>query len=204
MAETTPHLSSTLHSLWQTMLTSDVNVQAGLRRIAEAGCSLLSNCAGASVTIFEDRRPVTVGPSNDVAVALDATQYRVGQGPCLAAAVENRTIHITDVSTERRWPEFAAAAAELGVGTSLSIPLQPEDASFRAGLNVYGRGPAAFNDNDLALSAAFAAQASVMVANTRAYWAAFRHVAKSDGRNRNAQRDRTSQGHPHGHSENYR
>ena len=173
MADTTPHLSSTLHALWQTMLASDANLQAGMQRIAEAGCGLLSNCAGASITVIENNRPTTVARSNDLAVLMDETQYRVHQGPCLSAALENRTIHIEDVSTERRWPEFVTVAAKLGVGSSLSIPLQAGGASFSAGLNIYGNGPDAFDDNDMALATAFAAQASSMVANTLAYWAAF-------------------------------
>ena len=79
-------LSETLGSLSRTLLTDDANLQAGLRRVAAAGCSLLVNCSSASVTIIEHGRPSTMAATSDVAKTLDETQYRFDDGPCLTAA----------------------------------------------------------------------------------------------------------------------
>ena len=51
--------------------------------------------------------------------------------------------------------------------------MQIPDGSYRGGLNFYGVESAAFTVDDERLASAFADQASVIVANTRAYWAAF-------------------------------
>jgi GAF domain-containing protein len=168
-----PTLHSTLGSLSRALLTEDANLQAGLRRIALAGCTLLTKCAGASVTLVEKGLPTTVAATNDTALTLDESQYEVDDGPCLTAARQNQTVRIDDAATDRRWPNFVAAAGDVGVWSSLSLPLQIADESYCGGLNLYGLAPMAFSHDDEVLAQAFADQASVIVANTRAYWAAF-------------------------------
>ena len=53
---------------WHTRLTDDDNLHAALRRVADAGCHLLSNCQAASVTIIELGRPLTVASTGDAAL----------------------------------------------------------------------------------------------------------------------------------------
>ena len=159
-------LSETLGSLSRTLLTDDANLQAGLRRVAAAGCSLLANCASASVTIIERGRPSTMAATSDVANTLDETQYQSDDGPCLTAARQARTIRIDNTSTDERWPAFSRAAQQNGIASSLSIPMDLGDAAYAGGINIY----AGIED---ALAGAYAVQASVIVANARAYWASF-------------------------------
>jgi len=157
---------------WYTRLTDDENLQAALRRVAEAGCQLLSNCQAASVTVIEQGRPVTVVSTADIALAVDAAQYKVDDGPCLSAARLQRIILIDDVAADDRWPMFRDAAIDEGVRASLSIPLKLGSAA-QGGLNLYGDQPGAFADDDQDLAVGFAAQASIVIANAQAYWAAF-------------------------------
>jgi hypothetical protein len=106
---TDPALHSTFASLSRALLTEDANLQAGLRRIATAGCTLFPNCAGASVTIIEQDLPTTVAATNETALVLDESQYEVDDGPCLTAARTNRPIRIDDAATDQRWPNFVTA-----------------------------------------------------------------------------------------------
>ena len=99
---TDPTLHSTFASLSRALLTEDANLQAGLRRIATAGCTLFPNCAGASVTIIEQDLPTTVAATNETALMLDESQYEVDDGPCLTAARTNRPIRIDDAATDQR------------------------------------------------------------------------------------------------------
>src|SRR5215211_3152867 len=122
-----PALHSTLSSLSRALLTEDANLQAGLRRIATAGCTLLPNCAGASVTLVERGQATTVAATNETALMLDESQYEVDDGPCLAAARTHQSIRIDDVTTDDRWPNFVASAVDVGVWSSLSLPLQVPD-----------------------------------------------------------------------------
>jgi GAF domain-containing protein len=157
---------------WHTRLADDDDVHAALRRVAEAGCHLLSSCQAASVTIIELGRPVTVVSTGDAALAADSAQYDVDDGPCLAAARHEQVVLIDDVAVDDRWPHFGRAALAEGFRASLSIPLRL-GVTGRGGLNLYGDRPGAFTEDDQDVATGFAAQASVVVANAQAYWAAF-------------------------------
>ena len=152
-------------------VTDDADLTDGLRKVAAAGCVLLANCAGASVTIIERGRPSTAASTDDDTLALDQIQYDAGDGPCLTAARDQRVIRIDAMDTDTRWPTFTAAARAQGIGSSLSMPLELAGESV-GGLNVYGRAPDAFSAQDELLAKGFAVQASVVIANAQAYWAA--------------------------------
>jgi GAF domain-containing protein len=155
-----------------TRIVDDENLQAALRRVAAAGCQLLSHCEAASITIVERGRPTSVGSTSDTAVIIDRAQYDADDGPCLAAAREERVIGIDDITEERHWIAFRDAAVAQGVLASLSVPMFLGGET-KGGLNVYGAKRGAFSDDDERTATAFAAQASVVVANAQAYWLAF-------------------------------
>jgi GAF domain-containing protein len=168
-----PPLSETVGALAGALLTEDSNLQAALQRIADAGCSLLPDCVGASITIIEQGRPTTVGATNDTALRLDHSQYELDDGPCLTAARETQMVRIDDAASDHRWPNFTSTAAEMGIASSLSLPLPFGTETFCGGINLYGASAHGFSGDDVRLATAFADQAAVVVANARAYWAAF-------------------------------
>jgi GAF domain-containing protein len=182
MSDADARSSPRFDALWRTVVSEDANLQAVMRRVAETGRAVLADCESASITIIERGRPVTVGSSNDTAQALDDAQYSAGEGPCLAAAQEGRTIRIDDTGNDERWPRFVASARANGIRSSLSVPIDVEGADTFAGFNVYGNALGGFSDADAQLCQAFAAQASIVVANAQAYFAAFelsRNMAKA-------------------------
>ena len=73
--------SSGFDALWQTVISDDANLQAALRRVAETGCRLVTNCTSASVTLIAQGRAITVGSTNETAQALDDAQYAAREGP---------------------------------------------------------------------------------------------------------------------------
>ena len=164
--------SSALDALSRMVVSDDANLEDALRRVAISGCELLANCAAASVTLIEGDRANTVGSTNDVALLLDDTQYSHHDGPCLTAAREHRHIRIEDMSAETRWPAFLDRAGEHGIRSSLSVPLTLARPGTYGGFNVYGAVVEGFSDEDEQLCRAFAAQASIVVANVQAYWSA--------------------------------
>jgi GAF domain-containing protein len=182
MSDADAPASPRFDALWRTVVSDDPNLQAALRRVAEAGSAVLSDCDSASITVIERGRPVTVGSTNDTAQALDDAQYAAGEGPCLAAAQELRTVRIDDMATDERWPTFAARARARGITSSLSVPIDVTAPDTFAGFNVYGTARGGFSEADEQLSQAFAGQAGVVVANAQAYFAAFelsRNIAKA-------------------------
>jgi GAF domain-containing protein len=166
-------LSETIGSLSRTLLTDDANLQESLRRVAKAGCSLLANCTSASVTIIEYGRPATMASTDESAEILDEAQYAVDEGPCLTAARERKTVRIDAMAEDARWPAFRQAAQQRKVASSLSVPLDLGGDDYAGGLNIYAETTAGFTAQDEQLAGLFAIQASVIVANARAYWSSF-------------------------------
>jgi GAF domain-containing protein len=164
-------VASGFDALTRTLLTDDANLGDALRRVAGAGCGLLTNCASASVTIIERGRAITVGSTSDVAEALDDAQYSAGDGPCLTAARDRVVVRIDEADTEQRWPDFCRRALEHGVHSSLSLPLSLSGDDAWGGFNLYGSVRASFTEADEQLCQAFATQASIVVSNVQAYWA---------------------------------
>ena len=82
-------------------------------------------------------------------------------------------IRIDDTHNDERWPQFAASARANDIRSSLSVPIAVSAPDTFAGFNVYGNARGGFSDADEQLCQAFAAQASIVVANAQAYWAAF-------------------------------
>ena len=151
-------------------LTENADLREGLRRVAAAGCLLLSNCKASSVTIIQRGKPTTVASTNDIAVAIDEVQYAADSGPCLTAARNEQKIRIDEISADSRWPEFRQRAIELDIKSSLSIPLHLAVADHVGGLNIYGAVESAFTEDDELVVEAFATQASIVVTNTLVYW----------------------------------
>jgi GAF domain-containing protein len=155
----------------QRLLSEDTSLVDSLQGVAGAGCTLLGGCSASSITLIEKDRPTTVAATDDTAVALDKAQYAEGDGPCLTSAREETVISLEDATAAPRWPAFAQAASELGVGSSLSVPLSLPGDTF-GGLNLYGTEVGAFDDQDQAIARTFATQASAVVWNALAYWTA--------------------------------
>ncbi len=164
-------VSSGFDALARTLLTDDANLGDALRRVAGAGCGLLTNCVSASVTIIERERAITMGSTSDVAEALDDAEYSAGDGPCLTAARDRLVVRIDEAETDQRWPNFCRRAVEQGVHSSLSVPLRLSGDDAWGGFNIYASVPAGFTDDDEQLCEAFATQASIVVSNVQAYWA---------------------------------
>ncbi|MHA6631182.1 GAF and ANTAR domain-containing protein [Pseudonocardia sichuanensis] len=151
--------------LQELLLTSDT-VQEFLGEVAAAAARELGpdrfSCA---VTVrTHQRRPTTLGTSDSFAAALDEVQYGQDQGPCLHALRTGEIVEMTDIAADERWPRFAALAAEQGSGSALSLPLGTGPTGVVGALNVYGRTPDAFTDDDRERARRYAAQAAAAVA----------------------------------------
>lgn len=114
-----------------------------LLRLTGLAETTVEGCRAASVTLLRRDGAETVAASDPVAQGIDEAQYAAGAGPCLAASRESRMYEVPDTGNEPRWPEFAAAALERGVLSSLSTPVRVGPRSIGA-LNLYSTEPDAF------------------------------------------------------------
>lgn len=140
---------------------------SAMQRIAQAAVEAIEGAEYASVTLVSARgvltTPVAVG---DLARKCDSVQQQLGQGPCLDAAAGTETVvWVDDMATETRWPEFARAAASLGIAAMVCFTLfVSEDGSFGA-LNVHSTTPGSFDARARSLGELFAAHAAVEMAS---------------------------------------
>lgn len=128
----------------------------------------------AGLTVRDERgRPTTVVHTDDVASQIDQVQYDWDRGPCLDASRTQTMFEVEEMTTDHRWPEFAARAAERGIRSSLSMPVVA--ASYGIGaLNFYDHRPAHFDSKKQELAELFAGQCSI----TGLYW---HHVNQAQG-----------------------
>ena len=147
---------------------ADHSLESLLQRVTALAAGVLPGEPVTSVTILAGERPTTVAASGDLAQDLDMTQYRLGAGPCLAAAATGRPAQIVDTRRAVEWVEFAAAAASSGCGSVLSFPL-PVREKVSGALNVYARQFTVADRRTRDLVSRFADYAVVPVSNMYLY-----------------------------------
>ena len=122
----------------------------------------------AGISLVSDQGEVTTPVDSDELVAhIDALQYETGQGPSLSTAREHRTVRVDDLRTERRWPKFASAAADVGVRSTLCLQLFV-DADSLGALILLAREPNAFDKTSEDIGLLVASHAAIaMIAAER-------------------------------------
>jgi GAF domain-containing protein len=120
----------------RTSMMNDQQRQSALSLATSVGLRTSSRTVGCSITSRRDDGSLfTPAASGDLAVELDGVQYAAGEGPCIAATLQQRMQVIDAMAGEARWPAFAARAGAEGVHSSLSVPMRAT--SLPAALNLY-------------------------------------------------------------------
>jgi GAF domain-containing protein len=149
---------------------TDGDLESLLDDVAQLAVAQLRDCDMAGVTLIGARGPTTAVFTNPAAPEIDSAQYETGRGPCLDAFRDGEIMRIEDTKLDERWPEFAAAALEHDVRSTLSLPLRTETETIGA-LNLYSNRLEAFGDDDQ-VATVFVAHAASTLANAQAYHAA--------------------------------
>jgi GAF domain-containing protein len=89
-----------------------------------------------------------VASTDPTSQALEEAQERTGEGPCVDAYVEGRTVHTADLRRDERWPELARAVAGDGVRAVLGVPTRLEG-SLIGTLNAYARDAHPWDQTDI-------------------------------------------------------
>ena len=99
----------------------------------------------------------TVSATDDVAARLDELQFDLGEGPCWDAVGGARFVAEPDFRSDgaRRWPRFAAAAAEDEIASMFALPLAVGDLRFGA-VDLYSRRRLILDDGHIRQATAMA------------------------------------------------
>lgn len=140
------------------------DADATLVEVTRAAVELIPGCDEVSISVVLGRKKASSqAPTSELPRTVDGLQERLGQGPCLDAAYEQESVRVPDMASERRWPDFAAAACAAGAAGMLSFQLYVEDDNLGA-LNLYSRTAGAFDDESEHAGLMFAAHAAVAYA----------------------------------------
>jgi GAF domain-containing protein len=112
------------------------------------------------------RRLESRAPTGELPRVIDGIQERLGEGPCLSAVYEQKTVRLDDLRTEQRWPRFAAEVTDLGMRSMLSFQLFVTGGNLGA-LNLYSRQAHGFDEEAESIGLVFASHAAVALAGAQ-------------------------------------
>ena len=137
-----------------------------LTRVASYAVRAIPGADGAGLTLLEQDRPDTIVYTAPFVNEIDDIQYGLGQGPCITAARDGRTVMSGSLGGDHRWPKFGGRVARLGVHSVLSLPLVAPDGVVGA-MNVYAHAKNVFDDRAAELGEIFAVPAAIAVQNAQ-------------------------------------
>ena len=108
----------------------------------------------------------SVAGTSDLPHRLDELQMKYREGPCVQAALDDLIVRTEDFRSERRWPLYSAAAAELGVLSGLSFKLYTSSQTAGA-LNLFSFQAHAFDAEAETIGAVLAAHAAAAILASR-------------------------------------
>jgi GAF domain-containing protein len=143
------------------------NVEDVLREVTAEARALIpgTDCAGV-LLIGKNNSFESVAVTSELPEKLDELQMTFREGPCLQAAVDDVIVRTDDFRTETRWPQYSAAAAELGVLSGLSFKLYTSSHTAGA-LNLFSFSPEAFDGQAETFGAVLAAHAAAAIMASR-------------------------------------
>lgn len=149
-------------------LLAQPTVQQTLDRVVVHAVDLVDGCDAAGILVVRGSEVHTLAATAEFARESDRMQGELGEGPCLNATIEGEQVfRIADMSTAHdRWPRYAPAARELGIGSAMGFLLFTGEENLGA-LNLYSREPNAFGQRTEHIGWLLAAHAAVAFASAR-------------------------------------
>jgi hypothetical protein len=142
-------------------------LQATLDGIVVAAVQTVPGADYAVVMVMRGRREVETPAATDDAVRrVDSAQTEAGQGPCLDTTYLQRTVRLSDMARETRWPTFSRRALDIGIESMLSFQLYVICDNLGA-LNLYSGRTDAFDDESEHVGLLFASHAAIAMTGAK-------------------------------------
>ena len=140
-----------------------------LLRVSELASEALPAAKFVGLTLLPNGKPSTMVFTDAASPEIDEVQYASDNGPCLEAFRSGLVCSLPSTRNDTTWPDFSRACVEHGILSTLSIPLGVDGQQIGA-MNMYAATEDAFAGLATELALLFAAQASIVLANSKAYW----------------------------------
>jgi transcriptional regulator with GAF, ATPase, and Fis domain len=89
-----------------------------------------------ATVVAADGVVTTVASTNVLVRDLDSLQYKLGEGPCLSAVLDQEPVLAQRLSQEQRWPRYTPRAVEAGIRSQLAVHLAADEETLGS-LNFY-------------------------------------------------------------------
>jgi GAF domain-containing protein len=156
-----------VHARLAGILLSEQTVDTALELITSLARDTLPGSIGAGVTLMRaDGRPTTSAATDSVVDTLDRLQYGLDEGPCLTAWATSSVVRIDDLTTEERWPIWSPRAADLGMRSVLSAPMEAAGTTWGA-VKVYAETAGCYDERSEDVLRRFGEQAGIFVSNVQ-------------------------------------
>jgi GAF domain-containing protein len=148
----------------QTLLVAAAEVESFLGEVARRAADAVRRVQSCGITVQgAASSPVLGATTDELAYRMDAAQYEVDDGPCLACLRRGVPVSVPDIPSDQRWPAFTRRGAQEGAGSSLSVPLVVREKTVGA-LNLYSRTTHGLSEADRTIATEFARHAAAVVA----------------------------------------
>jgi GAF domain-containing protein len=114
-----------------------------LTEIVTIAAKGIPGAESSSITLLRGDDAFTAAHHGEMALAADEMQYDRGYGPCMDAGRGGVVLRVDDMAVETRWPDYTKNVLDVGVRSSLSVPLPFQGSSIGA-LNNYSSEVGAF------------------------------------------------------------
>jgi GAF domain-containing protein len=162
-----PHLA-TLEDLTR-LLLEEGSLEQLLDQTLELTVRALRASVSVGVTVVgDDGSYLTLARTDEDALALDALQHELADGPCIEVLAQAEERFVPDLRRDARWPAVAERATDLELRCVLVLPLVV-DGRFLGALTVASPAPEGIDAADRELARRLAAPVATSLANGRAY-----------------------------------
>lgn len=140
----------------------DTDSDTVIAELAEYAAAEIPGAQYAGITLTRNARRVeTPAATHHWPLLLDKIQQRHLEGPCLTAAWDETTVHVRDLESDDRFPNYRKdALAETPIRSIMAFQMFIAGETLGA-LNVYAEQPDVFSDESKTLGLIFAAHSSV-------------------------------------------
>jgi GAF domain-containing protein len=140
----------------------DTDSDTVIAELAEHAAVEIPGAEYAGVTVTRNAKQIdTPAATHKWPLLLDEIQQRHGEGPCLTAAWEEKTIYVADLTADERFPLYARdALAETPIRSVMAFQMWIAGEQMGA-LNVYAETAHAFGPQTREVGLVFAAHSSV-------------------------------------------
>ncbi len=145
--------------------------ERSLHRLTILAASHVPGCTAANAAIWRDGELACLAASHPESSRLAELQLACGRGPMLDAIGHGALATCKDTLTDATWPEYAAAALQAGVRSSVTLSYQGPPV---VALTLFSARPAAIDLDQLWLAELLVAYGSALVGAVSEYGSAQR------------------------------